>query len=107
MSIGPIIFANETARKHLIDEGEVVTFRRTERTTGVTCWQRSRTGPKQGEVTVEHVAEVDPSNASQLESYVTLSGFGSACEWQSPIETLGGGLEPGHLYRVRSLVDGD
>ena len=103
MSTGPIIFANETARSQLVDEGEVITFRRDKRTIGETWWRRSRTGPKQGDVVVEYVGEADPSDADQLEPYVTLSGFASAHEWQSAIEILSGGLEPGHLYRVRSL----
>jgi hypothetical protein len=107
VSTGPITFANETARKQLIDEGEVVTFRRAERTRGKTWWRRSRTGPKQGEVVVEHIGKVDPSDTSQLEPYVTLSGFTSAREWQSAIEILSGGLEHGHLYRVRSLSEGE
>lgn len=107
MSTGPIIFANEIARSQLVDEGEVVTFRRSERTIGETWWRRSRTGPKQGDVVVDHIGEADPSDADQLEPYVSLSGFGSAREWQSAIETLGDGLEPGHLYRVRSLSGDD
>jgi len=69
---GPIIFANETARGQLEEEGEVVTFRRSERTTGKTWYRYSRTGPKQGDVLVEKLRVVDPRNPFDLDPSVHL-----------------------------------
>lgn len=100
-SVGPIIFADPTARKQLVDEGEVVTFRVSQRTTGETWWRTSRTGTKEGDV---HVAEIGPADAADpddLEPYAPLSGFGSVRDWQKAIEELNGTLGEGFLYRAR------
>jgi len=99
---GPIIFADETARSQLLDEGEVVTFRTSRRTTGKTWWRKSRTGQKCGDVVVEEIGECDPRDLDQLEPYGPLSGFQSAREWQFAIDALNDGIETGYLYRVRS-----
>ena len=104
--VGPIIFVDETARTQLLDEGEVVTFRASERTTGKTWWRRERTGPKCGDVVVEEVGEFDPRNLDELEPYGPLSGFKSAREWQFAINSLNDGLEIGYLYRVRTVNSG-
>ena len=40
--VGPNVFADETARGQLVEHGEVVTFRASERTTGDTWWRTSR-----------------------------------------------------------------
>ena len=104
-TVGPIIFADETARRQLVEEGEVVTFRASRRTTGSTWWRRSRLGPKQGDVHVEEIGEVDASDPSALKQYRPLSGFSSVAEWQQAIRNLNGQTPTdGILYRV--TVDG-
>ncbi|MFC6720927.1 hypothetical protein ACFQGT_00065 [Natrialbaceae archaeon GCM10025810] len=105
--VGPIIFADETARGQLESEGEVVTFRASKRTTGETWWRTSRTGPKEGDVLVEEIGPADPARpCSRMERYADLSGFDSLADWQAAIEELNGGLGNGYLYRA-SVLDGD
>jgi hypothetical protein len=100
-TVGPIIFADTTARRQLIHEGEVVTFRKNSRTTGDTWWRESRVGPKQGDVTVTEIMAVDPSKKSALAEYQNLSGFESVDAWQKAIADLNGSLPAeGILYRV-------
>lgn len=102
-TVGPIIFADEIARSQLREHGRVVTFRKSSRTTGETWWRKSRFGTKEGDVTVAEIGVVDPAEASELESYQTLSGFASVPEWQQAIATLNGGLpDRGRLYRVET-----
>jgi hypothetical protein len=62
--VGPILFAHETTREQLRTAESVVTFRRERRTVGDTWWRASRTGPKQGDVTVEELAEDAPGVAA-------------------------------------------
>lgn len=101
-TVGPIIFADETARSQLRDYGEVVTFRESERTTGETWWRESRLGTKEGDVTVEEIGLVDPSNNGELEPHQSLSGFASVNDWQQAIRNLNGELpNHGRLYRVK------
>lgn len=100
-TVGPIIFSDETARKQLVEHGEVVTFRKTERTTGETWWRESRCGTKEGDVLVEEIGAVNPTNLGDLKPHRQLSGFQSAQEWQQAIQELNGELpNHGRLYRV-------
>jgi hypothetical protein len=100
-TVGPIIFADMTARTQLLTENEVVTFRKTSRTTGDTWWRESRLGPKQGDVIVTEIGEVNPRNEPELSEYRELSGFESVEAWQRAIQSLNGSLPPkGYLYRV-------
>lgn len=102
-TVGPIIFADETARTQLRDHGEVVTFRKSARTTGETWWRESRLGTKEGNVTVEEIGVADPTDMSELDPYQELSGFDSVHEWQQAISALNGGLpNRGRLYRVET-----
>jgi hypothetical protein len=103
---GPIIFSDETARSQLVNHGEVVTFRKSERTTGSTWWRETRNGEKQGDVTVELETHVDPNEKEELAPYADLSGFGSVAAWQDAIERLNGGDMPerGYLYRAYRSV---
>ncbi|ADD06976.1 uncharacterized protein Nmag_3426 [Natrialba magadii ATCC 43099] len=98
--VGPIVFADATARAQLENHGEVVTFRASERTTGDTWWRTSRTGPKEGDCRVEHIDAVDPTDTGALESYRKLSGFASVDDWQAAIRELNGEMDTAHLYRV-------
>ena len=105
--VGPIIFADETARRQLEQHGEVVTFRSSKRTTGDTWWRESRTGPKRGDCHVEYIGRTDPSRRSDLESHRIESGFRSVREWQAAIEELNADLSAGHLYRVTESHDAE
>jgi hypothetical protein len=98
---GPIIFSDKTARSQLVEEGSVVTFRTTERTTGDTWWRKSRTGPKEGDCTVTHIGAIDPTNPDELAPYQDESGFQSVEAWREAIKELNGGLSCGHLYRAQ------
>jgi len=105
-SVGPIIFSDTVARQQLQNDGEVVTFRKSNRTTGKTWWRKSRLGTKEGDVTVEKVKEVDPRDSTQLEPYQDLSGFQTVTKWQQAIRSLHGNLpQSGHLYRVTERTD--
>jgi len=100
-TVGPIIFSDETARRQLLEEGVVVTFRKTSRTTGDTWWRESRLGPKQGDVRVQEISVINPQNPSELEEYVEYSGFSSISAWQEAIRELNGTVPAeGHLYEV-------
>lgn len=106
--VGPIIFAHETAREQLTTAGSVVTFRRNRRTVGETWWRASRTGPKQGDVTVTELRSVSPT-AAGLRPYRSESGFESVTAWQEAIRELNGHLpDNGYLYRAtkHSAQDG-
>lgn len=105
--VGPIIFANETARQQLVEEGEVITFRKNTRTTGETWWRESRTGPKRGDVLVEWEKDVCPHGTGMaLDPYVELSGFNSVHHWQQAIRAENGGMPAeGELYRVTELYN--
>jgi len=104
--VGPIIFANETARGQLVNHGEVVTFRKSQRTTGKTWWRESRLGEKKGDVLVEEIGSRPPLG-SELFPYVELSGFDSVGDWQDAIESVNGCMpESGYLYRA-TLIGGE
>lgn len=100
-TVGPIIFADETARNQLLSEGEAVTFRKSARTTGDTWWRESRLGPKEGDVEVVEIGEVTPWHEPELAEYRDLSGFDSIEDWQRAIRNLNGSLpKTGYLYHV-------
>lgn len=95
--VGPITFANEFARRQLVDHGEVITFRG-DRTVGETWWRESRLGPKQGDVHVERIEAIEPTQTN-LAQYHELSGFPSTVLWMDAIDDLHDG-GTGYLYRV-------
>jgi len=97
MTVGPIIFGHPTARGQLVEHGEVVTFRTSERTTGSTWWRESRTGPKQGDVQVELIGPADAVE-DDLAEYAELSGFESWQAWRDAIVDVHGGETSGYLY---------
>lgn len=103
--VGPIIFANETARGQLVNHGEVVTFRKSQRTTGKTWWRESRLGEKKGDVLVEEIGEAHPIGPD-LRPHWELSGFDSVPEWQDAIRSVNGSMpDKGYLYRA-TLIGG-
>ena len=100
---GPIIFADETARSQLLDHGEVVTFRRNQRTTGDTSARRGRTEKAFADVRVEEIGEI-PTSREALAAHRELSGFDSVDDWIDAIDELNGGRPArGHLYRAELL----
>lgn len=108
--VGPVIFSHEIARSQLRNEGEVITFRTDDRTTGDTWWRESRTGEKQGDVRITKIKAVCPHGTGQaLEPFVAYSGFDSVHEWQQAIRGLNDGTMPreGWLFRVRGRETGD
>jgi len=96
------VFSDSDARRRLQQNGEVVTFRTSKRTTGETWWRESRTGEKMGDCRVELMGPADPSDRSALRDHYREAGFDSASEWEAAIEELNGGLTEGYLYRVTS-----
>lgn len=100
-TVGPIIFSDQTARRQLLQEGEVVTFRKSERTTGQSWWRESRFGPKQGDVEIQELGVVNPRDEDVLNEYQPRSGFPSVTAWQQAIRELNGSLpDRGVLYHV-------
>lgn len=105
-TVGPIIFSDETARRQLLTENEVVTFRKSPRTTGDTWWRETRLGPKKGDVLVEEIGSVNPLRKSELAEYRELSGFETVEAWQKAIRELNGALPTeGYLFRVQRRGD--
>jgi hypothetical protein len=96
------MFSDETARSQLVEEGVVVTFRTSERTTGETWWRKTRTGTKEGDCYITRLKTVDASQREQLAPYRRLSGFESVSDWQAAIRELNGDLSEGILYRVQN-----
>ena len=101
--VGPIIFGDPTARGQLLDEGEVYTFRTSDRTTGDTWARPTRTGEKLVDVTVELVASFEDPDADSLhDEWARHSGFGTADRWWDAIEDVHGPPETGYVYRVET-----
>jgi hypothetical protein len=99
---GKIIFNDPRTRRQLLSEGEVVTFRARQRTTGSTWWSETRLGTKEGDVFVEELDKVSPTTAA-LAPYRDRSGFETVEGWIAAIERLNGDLpETGYLYRATS-----
>lgn len=97
--VGPIIFANDSARAQLVEHGKVITFRG-DRTTGDTWWTDEYGTAKDGDCTVEQLGEITPTTDA-LDRYQPLSGFQTTSEWRDAIEALHGSTtEIGYLYRV-------
>jgi len=106
---GPISVNHPVPREQLVEEGELVSFRKRDRTTGDTWWRESRTGLKRGDVHVEKIRAVCPKGrGAALAHYVNTSGFDSVEEWQAAIEELHGEIpETGFLYRVTEMYEVD
>lgn len=100
--VGPIMFGNEIARQQLVEEGEVITYRATKRTTGDTWWRKTRTGKREGYVTVELLEECRKGALEWLpDSVIEKSGFDSPAAWVEAIKEHNGHVpEKGYLFRV-------
>lgn len=104
--VGPIIFGDETARNQLLNEGEVYTFRVSDRTTGETWARASRTGTKIADVTVEKVCSIPEPRAEDLaREWARKSGFGTPGAWWRAIEDVHGDVSVGHVYRCTLRTD--
>lgn len=108
MTVGPIIFGHESARSQLLDEGEVYTFRTSERTTGETWARASRTGPKIADVTVEKVCAIPaPSPGDFNREWGRKSGFGTVESWWNGIHDVHGeNIQSGVVYHVTLRGEG-
>ena len=107
--VGPVSFSDPTARRQLIEEGSVVTFRSSERTVGETWARLERTAPKFADVEIEEIGRVDPEGIV-IAMYRDESGFESMRVWLDAIHTLNGEIpEMGILYRVelQEITDPD
>lgn len=102
-TVGPVILSHPVARGQLLREGEVMTVRDADRTTGETWWTTGRGEQKSGDVTIEVV--VEEPDALDLMGHVELSGFADLDAWQAAIRELHGGVAPEDigLYRVRAV----
>ena len=101
--VGPITFGNLTARKQLLHNGRVYTFRACDRTTGDTWARASRTGEKLVDITVEQVASIDdPSPDSLRDEWALQSGFGTPEQWWDAIKDVHGPPETGYVYHVET-----
>ena len=102
---GKIIFSDPRTREQLQREGEVVTFRVDQRTTGSTWWSETRLGEKKGDVFVEEITAAPPT-PDALEPYRDRSGFETVADWIDTIERLNDNVpEEGYLYRATAVSD--
>jgi hypothetical protein len=102
---GPVIFSRAKPRAQLREEGRVVTFRTSNRTTGDTWWRTARTAPKEGDCHIRHLKVVGRNALGMLAPHVDASGFDSLADWSIAIRQLhplpaGENLPPGFLYEV-------
>lgn len=104
-SVDPVIISVPTARKRLREQGEVVVFGPSERTTRTAWWHESTTGPREGEVIIKHVQEIDCELQWVDGELLKRSGFETYDDWKAAIRERHGWEPPGgHLYRVRSIL---
>lgn len=103
-----ISFSHPKVRKQLITKGIVYTVRKKKRKqTGRTWWNKGRTLPKEGDVDVSYIGEVQPHD---LRGYVGDSGFNTTQEWYDVIASLFkvSKLKPDtkmYFYAVYTLIE--
>lgn len=105
---GPLVMAHSRARDHLLETGDVYTFRAKRRkTTGLTHWRKERTGKKQGNVYLVEVGEFSPRDDS-LDEFAPNSGFDTLDRWRDGIREMNNDRLPasGWLY-LAELPQGD
>jgi len=98
-----VIFQSEKARRFLLENGVVFTFRSKRRKKLGEDWITDRRGGhKIADVLVEEERKFKPQ---ELGLYVEYSGFSTLEEWIGEIERLNGGRLPaeGWLYKVTLL----
>ena len=102
-----ISFSHDVPWRELVEQREVITFRKSRRARpNCTTWcNRGRGKTKEFDVVIEEIGEVDPSS-NNLKPYVGKSGFGSVSAWRKAIVDLNGTVpDRGYLYRVRPVND--
>lgn len=102
-----ISFSHDVPWRELVEEGEVITFRKSRRARpNCTTWcNRGRGQTKEFDVVIEEIGEVEPSSKN-LEPYADKSGFESVSAWRQAIIDLNGGIpDTGYLYRVTPVND--
>ena len=104
-STGPIVFAEETPRHQLEENGVVTTLRENKRTVGNTWWRSSRTGEKQGNCHVELLVEHRIEGKDIRDEWVAESGFDSLKEWANAYRRVSDGAESAYIYRVTAGHD--
>ena len=103
-----ISFSLEKPRKQLLEKGYVYTVRKKRRKrTGRTWWNKGRLQPKEGDVDVSEMGEVQRYD---LKGYVEGSGFNTMKEWCEAIADVNNWpeLKPGvklWFYAVYTLIE--
>lgn len=102
-----ISFSHDMPWRELVEEGEVITFRKSRRARpNCTTWcNRGRGKTKEFDVEIKEIGEVEPSSKN-LKPYAGKSGFGSVSAWREAIADLNGNIPAtGYLYRVTPVND--
>jgi hypothetical protein len=97
-----MIFADENARRQLLKEGEVVTFRQHAHSEGRDWATNRQRGKKICDIEVKLICRVD--RFKDLIPYVEKSGFKHIWDWAEAIRKFIGDSEfKGYLYKVTKL----
>jgi hypothetical protein len=98
-----MIFANEKARRQLLEKGVVYTFRVHRHTEGRDWATDRRRGKKICDINVEFIKKVDFKE--ELMPYVDESGFEHRWDWLSAIRRLNPKMKKieAYLYKVTKL----
>lgn len=97
-----ISFSHEVPWRQIVENGEVVTFRKRRRKNpNCQTWcNRGRGQTKEFDVKIREVGEIEPT-AESLAQYVDRSGFANTERWIDAIQQLNGSVpESGWLYLV-------
>ena len=108
-----MIFRSEKALKHLLEKGEVDTYRKNKRKKLGKNWITDRRGnSKIASVEIQLIGEVEwpgvvkKYSVYPIKEFLKYSGFSSLDEWKEEIRRLNGGEVPfGYLYRVKLLEE--
>jgi hypothetical protein len=104
--VGPVQLSHGTARGHFLRNGQVVSFRTSDRTTGETWWHETRGDTKEGDVVVEKLCEAEAWHGDfQLFRWLNHSGFESVEQWVDAIHEMHGEVSEGYLYRIRAVEE--
>ena len=102
-----ISFSHEIPWRQIVEDGEVVTFRKRRRKNpNCQTWcNRGRGQTKEFDVRIREIGEVEPTPET-LSQYVDRSGFDSTNDWVDAIQQLNGDVpETGWLYVVMPVSE--
>ena len=102
-----ISFSHEIPWQQLVENGEVVTFRKRRRKNpNCQTWcNRGRGQTKEFDVKIREIGEVEPDEET-LSQYTDQSGFSSTESWIDAIQQLNGDVpESGWLYVVTPVTE--